>query len=302
MEEHIATVEPKDQHKRLDLFLALAFPAYSRTQVRKLLDTGKVKRNGEVEYRPNYKVEIGDKFEVEGDSQLTRKQLKPVDIKVDIVYQNEDIVVANKPSGLKVHPTFVGDSDSLLNALTFQLQDKLTEFGVNLVNRIDKETSGLVVAAISPTGAWHYAKQFAEGQARKHYLAVVISGWEKKFGYEEVRISNFLRYDPRHKMQSIVKDGGEFAETSFQLIQTDPSAKFSLISAFPKTGRTHQIRVHLAHIGFPIIGDIKYGGKDDKRLYLHAYELDLQNPRGENLHLQAGIPAEFTQLGFEIVS
>lgn len=287
--------------QRLDLYLAMQLPKFSRTAVRKMLDQGKVRLNGEVEYRPNYKVNIGDEFEVEQLSDLSRKQLIPYDFPLDIVYEDQDLLVVNKPSGMKVHPSGLNDNQTLVNAAYHHVKDNNTEFGVSLVNRIDKGTSGLVVLALSPHGAWHYAKEFAQGNATKEYLTVVDQRWMSKFGREVVRESNFIRYDQLKRMQEVVQTRGEFAETEFVTSEIEfvgegdadfDAAEYMVVVARPKTGRRHQIRIHLSHLGFPILGDDRYGGEEYPRLMLHAWRLKLKNPKGEVLSFEAELPAE----------
>lgn len=279
--------------QRLDLFLTLNMPQYSRTNVRKLLDKGNVKVNGEVEYRPNYKMNLDDEVVVEGELELTRQHLPGWETPIEIVYQDADLLIVNKPAGMNVHPVALNDQKSLLNAVYFKLAGKLGEFGVNLVNRIDKDTSGLVVMALSPQGAWHYAQQFAQSQVKKEYLAVIAARWEHKYGDELVRESSFMRYDHQERRQFIVQTRGEHAETHFKFLQETKDPQWSIIQAFPLTGRTHQIRAHLAHLKFPILGDVKYGGQQHSRLMLHAYAVTLPKLGGGEVSVKTEWPAEF---------
>jgi 23S rRNA pseudouridine1911/1915/1917 synthase len=288
-----------DQHgKRLDLVLTFLYPQYSRSNIRKLLDAGKVKINGQVEYRPNYKVQTAEEIVIDDVESLQRKQLAPADIKLDIVYQDSDIVIVNKPAGLKVHPTHQNENTTLLNALYGQLGSQLTEFGVNLVNRIDKDTSGLIMAAISPQGAWHYAQQFATNQVQKTYLAAVYGNWFAKFGEEKITDNVFLQYNHLERVQviDIHQTKGEHAQTSFQYLDSNPKQRFTLLQAQPTTGRTHQIRVQLAHLGFPIVGDTKYAGKEYKRLLLHAFKLRFTKLDGKEIRIETPVPKEFSSL------
>lgn len=296
-------VDQKDAGKRLDLVLPMQLPQYSRSAVRKLLDQGKVQINGNVEYRPNYRVLVGEEVLVMDDADFERQSLPGYDFPVTIVYQDQDIVIVDKPVGLHVHPVATNDHKSLLNAMYSQLEGQLTEYGINLVNRIDKETSGLVVMAISPQGAWHYAKEFAQGRVQKQYAAVVSDKWLDKFGEENFRVTNFLSYDNIDRRQQIVRNGGEFAETEFVFDRNVDlqagAGNWVMLKASPHTGRTHQIRVHLAGLGFPILGDTKYGGAEYSRLMLHAWKLRIRKPateknsEGEELRVEAKLPSEF---------
>lgn len=283
-------IESKDEGKRLDLVVSLYFPQYSRTNVRKLLDAGQIQIEGQVEYRPNLKVAAGQTLEVATDVELERKALPEYKFDLEIVYQDADLVVVNKPVGLKVHPTAGNDNQTLLNALYYNLKGKLTAYGVNLINRIDQDTSGLVLAAISPHGAWWYADKFARQQIQKYYLAVVDARFAHKFGFKWTEDSIFLSFDQLTRRQTVVGQG-EFAATRFMPVDTTRYA--ALLMVKPITGRTHQIRAHLEHLGFPIWGDVKYGGKDYPRLMLHAYQLQVEGPDNVVKKFEAPIPKEF---------
>jgi 23S rRNA pseudouridine1911/1915/1917 synthase len=208
-------------------------------------------------------------------------------------------VIVNKPIGVKVHPSSANEFDTLLNGLYFLLQAQLGEYGVNLVNRIDKETSGLVVAAISPLGAWHYAKQFATTKVNKEYLAVVSSRWDDRFGFEEQKVGNFLNYDSQQRKQSVDKQKGEYALTLFKQESVNKTKRYSLLKVVPKTGRTHQIRVQLAHMHLPILGDYLYEGDAYRRLMLHAHKLELTSPTGESIVVSTPADPEFYSLTSE---
>lgn len=291
-------VDQDNTGKRLDLFLALIAPGYSRTNLRQMLNEGRVKVQGEVEYRPNYKVRTGELIEIETVAELQRVRPAGWKVDVEIVYQDENIVIANKPAGMNVHPVHTDDNQSLLNAVVYKLGDNLTEFGVNLINRIDKGTSGLVALAVSPAGAWHYAKQFAQGQVAKVYLATVPMRWYHKYREQNVHAANFIRYDARLQQQVVVQTKGEHAETDLEWCKKTNHPDWGLIYAYPRTGRTHQIRVQLAHLKFPILGDVKYGGVEYPRLMLHAYSLKLPKLGGGLINVQTSWPQDLEEIRF----
>lgn len=291
--EEKAIVSTTQSKMRLDLFLAFSFPQYSRTNLRKLIDAGAVQVNGQVVYRPNYRVEEGSEVLVKEGTEARRKPLKPFPLKLNILYQDKHIVLVDKPSGLKVHPAAIGETETLLNALYHNLSDVIGEFGVSLVNRIDKNTSGIIVAAISPKGVWHYSKQFAEAKANKEYLVAVSAKWRQRYGKEKVRCGNFLHYDANQRKQLVDKEKGNYALTYFQL-HSIPNQDFCVIKAIPKTGRTHQIRAQLAHLGYPVVGDKKYDGMLFSRLMLHSFRLQLEKLDGGTIKVIAPIPKEFT--------
>ncbi len=282
-------VTKNDVGKRLDLFITVHQKEFSRSHIKKFLDMGKVKVNGEIEYRPNYKVNLQDVVEVESSDDMGKKYIKPVNIPIDIVYIDENIVIADKPSGLKVHPSSTNDTETLLNGLAFKLKDKLSGYGINLVNRIDRETSGLVVAAISPKGAWHFSRQFASGNVSKTYLAYIEGNWSSRFGKEPKRISRWQYYDKDQKRQVVDTNmhRGKHAETIVEFIEYDKKNDASLMKAKPVTGRTHQIRLHLEEQNAPIIGDTKYSGIPYDRLMLHASRLRLPGIDGKEIDVKS---------------
>ncbi len=292
------TVEKQNAGQRLDLLLKFKLPKYSRAAVKKMLNQGLVKVNGEVEYRPNYRCSEGDTLSVSTDETLERQVLDPYRKKIKILYKDEDLVVVNKPIGLKVHPVSKDDNQSLVNAMVYNLGKELNEYGVSLINRIDKRTSGIVLLALSPEGAWHYTKQFSQSKVKKYYLAVVKGNWPSKYGSEKIVAHNFLKYDHLEKRQYVDKLEGDFAHTEFELIDYLPEDGLTLVLAKPITGRTHQIRAQAAHLGFPILGDTKYGGEDAKRMFLHAYRIRIESVAGEEVDIEAPIPEDFHELGF----
>lgn len=292
-------VDKKQDGQRLDLVLKFNLPRYSRAALKKMLNQGLVKVNGEVEYKPNYKCLENDQIEVELDQQLERKQLDPYELKIKILYEDEHLVAVEKPYGLKVHPVSTNDNESLVNAMVYNMSDRLGEYGVSLINRIDKNTSGIVLLAKSPQGAWHYAKQFSKSQVKKYYLAVSKGNWLSKYGFEKVTSHNFLNYNHEEKRQYVDKLKGDFAHTFFELLEYLPEERLSLVMAKPVTGRTHQIRVQLAHLGFPITGDTKYGGEEAMRMFLHAYRIRIMSLAGDELSIESAIPSEFLKLGFK---
>lgn len=292
------TISVTEADKRLDLALIMLESQLSRTYVRKLLDAGSVKLNGVVEYRPQLKVKVGDVVELElKGAEGSKKVLPGYDFPIELLYEDDTIVVVNKPAGLKVHPSHHTETTTLINALYFQLADRLTDYGISLINRIDQLTSGVVLAAKSADGAWFYSRQFAQAKVYKEYLAVVKGNWYDTYGNETQKMSNYLDHDSKSGKQFINKqDRGDYAVTEFEAIEFDAGSRSTLIKALPQTGRTHQIRVHLAELGFPILGDDRYGGQPYPRLLLHSHVLGLSKlPEGE-LTITAPIPNGFWPL------
>lgn len=292
-------IDKQQAGKRLDLVLALFVPKYSRSSIRKILDQGGVTwRGGMPEYRPNYKVRVGDVFEIDTKFETQKKRLPPYKYDLNVIYEDNNLLVVNKPEGLNVHPVSSKDNKSVLNAAVYYLGDSITEYGVTLINRIDKGTSGVLLLAKNSLGAWYYSKQFAENNVRKTYLALVKGNWTAKHGKEFVKVANFLQDDHLNSRRTVNNEEGEFAEVHIRGLAYVADRKVSLLELRPTTGRKHQLRVQLANVGFPIIGDERYQGPEGERLFLHAWKLDIakyveQDEDSQNLSLYAEVPQLF---------
>jgi 23S rRNA pseudouridine1911/1915/1917 synthase len=303
----VSEIEVGAEHadQRLDIYLALTHSQLSRSFLKKLIVTDQVKVNGEVQFRPQYKVKPGDKISFSYEPPMVTKAIKPVEIPLDIIYEDKQLLAINKPIGLVVHPGSAHQDDTLANAIKYYLHKKGEDmFGddrAGLIHRLDKDTSGVIVIAKTPEALWQISRQFAQRQVQKRYLAVVWGQTPPQF-----EVENELGRDryQRQKM-STRTNNGKHAFTNFYTVATSKQ-NASLVLALPHTGRTHQIRVHLSQLGHPIIGDPKYGGQKPnqkgKRMLLHAYELELSNVDGEPLRLHAPLPENFlrslSNLGF----
>ncbi len=293
-------VEEHHEGKRLDLFLAFEFNNLTRSIVKKQIESGNVKVDNVIEYRPNYKVKKNDEifceFVIEdkgGD------QIVPQDIPLNIIYEDEHMVAIDKPVGMVVHPSTSNWDSTLLNALFFKYSN-LTAVGDSkrsgLIHRLDKDTSGIVLVGKTNEGLWYYSKLFADRKIEKTYLAVVKGDYYDKFGPAEQIVDNYLGRNQinRKKFAKVPPSKGKKAITAITFLRTleYQGQIYSLLKVMPKTGRTHQIRVHLSEQGFPILGDIIYGkGTAYPRLMLHAWKLKLRLLSGETTELEA-IPDE----------
>ncbi|WP_380054180.1 RluA family pseudouridine synthase [Falsihalocynthiibacter sp. SS001] len=323
-----------DPPKRLDKALSRDVPAeasLSRSRLAKLLEEGAVKQNGVVQMDPRAKVSEGDVFEitvpVASDSHIL-----PEDIPLDVVYEDDDLIVVNKPVGMVVHPAPGSPRGTLVNALMHHCGDSLSGVGGSkrpgVVHRIDKETSGLLVAAKSDAAHHGLAKQFADHSVIRHYHAVVYGMPDandprvrgvKGVNFEAGNIMKITTHLARHKTdrqrQAVLFHGGRHAVTRSRIIMPlGTPAVASLIECWLETGRTHQIRVHMAHAGHSLIGDPTYGGKrklSEKavgeagvaaarafpRQALHAATLGFIHPvSGEALQFAAPMPADMVEL------
>jgi 23S rRNA pseudouridine1911/1915/1917 synthase len=266
--------QEQHQGRRLDLFLAFVFPEHSRSYFKRMIVTDRVKVNDEVQFRPQYKINLGDEVEVDAEVAPEEHKIKAVPLKLDIVTENNDYLVINKPSGLVVHPGSGHWDDTLANGIKSYLgdEDLFGDDRAGLVHRLDKPTSGIIIIAKTPQALWNLSRQFAERRVSKTYLCIVKGKVESHF-----MVMNQIGRDRNNRQKfSSRTNQGKRAETSFNLLATSEDEKYSLVAAYPKTGRTHQIRVHLSESGYPIVGDIKYGGGKDYRLLLHAYNLRIQ--------------------------
>jgi len=300
-------VAKTEENQRLDLYLAFKLPEYSRSQIKKHLNEGLVKVNAVVEYKPNYRIKSGDEISIDTDKFYQETQdIVPEAIPLDILYEDQDLVVINKPAGMVVHPATANWQGTLMNALLYRyknmagLGDKKMRFG--LIHRLDKDTSGLILVGKSNLGLWHYSKQFAERHVEKVYLAIVAGDINKLFKDKPYEVQDYLGRNPKNRKKfAVLKEGqrqGRLALTRFEFLKAIPltGLKTSLVRAIPKTGRTHQIRVHLSKLGYPIIGDPVYGGKYSEafpRLLLHAWKLSITMVDGTLKTFTAKPPKEF---------
>lgn len=288
--------------ERLDRWLAAQLKELSRTQVAKLVRQGLVLVNNEP-VKPSYLLKAGDQVEIEIPPPH-QEQVEPERISLDIIYEDDDLVAVNKPSGLVVYPSPGHPRGTLINALLSRC--KLANIGApkrpGVVHRLDQGTSGVIVFAKNDQAYKHLVQQFKRGEVEKRYIALVQGIIAEDEGLIEAPIGR----DPiERKRMKITAKGSKRAITEFKVWQRFKDTNTTLLEVYPKTGRTHQIRVHLRYIGHPIVGDTKYGAKISKmgqatemgqapRLMLHAQELKLWHPRtGKRMSFVAPLPEEF---------
>ena len=304
-------VSPKNSGLRLDLFIVISTDKFSRIKVREILNEGLIKVNDNIEYRPHYKVREGDKVFVDEEkfegAKVIKEEFKiiPEKMNLDILFEDEDLVVINKPSGLVTHPATGNWNGTLLNGLLYHFKN-LKNVGDNvrsgLIHRLDKDTSGLVLVGKTGKGLWYYSKLFAERDISKTYLAIIVGNIEESFNKSnELIIRDYLGRNPkrRTKISSVEEFRGKYAESTVVLMRkfNFGNRLAALVRVLPKTGRTHQIRVHLSKLGCPILGDPLYGKNNRyKRLMLHAWRLKLVCLDGVEREFEAPIPIEYKEL------
>ena len=284
--------------ERLDAFLARCADGLSRSAAQKLLESGAVLRNGKPG-KKNDKLSIGDQVE------YTIPEAKPVDIAptpmdLEIVYEDDDLLVINKPKGLVVHPAAGHSDDTLVNGLLYALGDDLSgingELRPGIVHRIDKDTSGLLAVAKNDYAHTMLASQLKDHTMARTYEAIVVGSFREDSGTVDAPIG---RHPTDRKKMCVTQRNSKPAVTHWEVVRR--YRRYTHIRCRLETGRTHQIRVHMAYIGHPILGDTVYGhkkpelGQDSQ--CLHAGALCFQHPRdGHPVMVFAQLPAYFQEV------
>lgn len=290
--------EKEDVGTRIDVFLAENMEDLSRSGVQKLIDEGMITLNGG-KTKANYKLREKDVIDVTVP-EVKEVEILPEDIPLDILYEDADVIVVNKPQGMVVHPAPGHTSGTLVNALMFHCGDDLS--GINgekrpgIVHRIDKDTSGVLMIAKNDMAHQSLAAQLAEHSITRKYNAVVYNG----FNEDEGTIDKPIGRNPQdRKKMAVTEKHSRHAVTHYRVIER--MEKFTLIEAQLETGRTHQIRVHMTYIGHPLLGDPIYGPKKQpinlEGQALHARVLGFIHPRtGEYMEFEAPLPPHFEAL------
>jgi 23S rRNA pseudouridine1911/1915/1917 synthase len=308
----LISVPPEDAGKRLDQFLAARLQSISRARVQEMIAEGKVLVN-DAPAKASLKLRGGERISVLGEAQRAPLRALAEDIPLDIVYEDDDLAVINKPAGMMVHAGAGASEDArnrgtLVNALLHHLQSLSGvggELRPGIVHRLDKETSGLILVAKNDEAHRKLGAQFAAREVKKKYVALV-HGWVKK---DSGTLAQSISRDPVRRMKMTTRiEGGRTAITHFRVTRRLDTkyGKFSLLEVKIDTGRTHQIRVHVSTMGHPIVGDTTYGapkqvrGKNAvtvlARNFLHAAELEFKHPRtGESVSLKSELPEELRE-------
>jgi 23S rRNA pseudouridine1911/1915/1917 synthase len=242
-----------------------------------------------------YILKAGDILELADEDTSPSETVEPVELSVDIIFEDDDIIAVNKPASMPTHPSHEHQEDTLANALAFYFKSKGIPFVFRAVNRLDRDTSGVVLVAKNKNAAFVLSKQIAEFKVEKKYIAIA-EGELSCSG----RIEGAIRRVNDGKMKRGVFDDGQCALTEYEVIGIKDGLSTVLVT--PKTGRTHQIRVHFSHIGHPLAGDTLYGNEkgSDKisRQALHAYSLSFSLPsRNKIITVTAPIPSDMAQIG-----
>lgn len=290
-------VSPEDQ-LRLDQFLVLKYPAWSRTRLQKLVKNNKVYVDDHFAYA-HLKLRTGQRVRVEWPKNKKVLHLsKSSFASPPIIYEDKDIIIVNKPAGLVVHPAAGHfDGNTLVEILAHKLKPGRWPEDVRpgLVHRLDRDTSGVIVMAKTPENQTQLSRQFSLRQVKKVYYGLVKGKMPSKEGTLECRISR----DPGSRQRFAVTASGRWAFTKFTLRESFGD-EASFVELRPLTGRTHQLRVQLASLGHPILGDYVYGNKEKfgkiPRQMLHAFELQLTHPKTKkSVKFNAPLPDDFQE-------
>ena len=296
----LPVVKAGDRGQRLDVYLSKNLPDLSRSRLQRLIEAGQVNVNGQVCFEKNYRLEEEDQISL-FIPEPEEPVIEPEEIRLDVIYEDKDLLIINKPRGMVVHPAPGHYSGTMVNALLHYCRDLSGIGGVirpGIVHRLDKETSGLLIVAKNDFTHRALSEQLKERFLRRHYIALVQGRVKPDKGRIVAPLGRHLR--DRKKMA--VVSGGREAVTRYRVLKS--FGPYTLLYVRLETGRTHQIRVHLSYMGYPVVGDATYAGKTTQQLpaelafphALHAYKIVFSHPRsGEKMQFTAPLPEKFKQ-------
>jgi 23S rRNA pseudouridine1911/1915/1917 synthase len=314
-EENLLTffVTEEEKGERLDKFLSMCDENLSRTRIKKLFEQGNIKIENSSKQSLSYKLKGGEKIIINIPPAVPATPMA-VEMPLNIVYEDEHLIIIDKPAGLVMHPAPGNENNTLVNGLLAHCKDGLSGIGgvkrPGIVHRIDKETSGLVVVAKDDFTHNHLSKQFADHSIKRAYKAIIWGLLTPKSG---TVTGNIGRNPKDRKKMALVTNGGKHAITHYKTLKNF-SLSASLVECRLETGRTHQIRVHMTSLGHPLIGDKTYGGsqklnksrlseeqvsyiKNFPRQALHAYELGFTHPKTQKeVFYTSSLPNDFNEL------
>ncbi len=299
MQNHIE-IKVDTSGTRIDTFISQRVPNLSRAAVQRLLDQGQVLVDGQ-HRKPGYRLRSGENIFVRIPS-AQPSVVQPESIPLDIIYEDEDVIVINKPAGMVVHPAVGHSGGTLVNAV-LAYAPNVAVGGVErpgIVHRLDRDTSGLIVVAKNDTAMHKLQSQWKSHVVHKEYLALVEGHVEPFQGKIDAPIAR----DPKNRQHMSVVTIGKKREAITVYHTIADLGRYTLLLCEPATGRTHQVRVHLAFLGHPIVGDQMYNRRKNPfgldRQFLHAWKMDLTLPGGQPAHFRAPLPSDLVQVLSEL--
>ena len=295
--EKVVIKVTENENKRLDIYISEAYKVLSRTAIKRLLEEEKIHVNGKVE-KTSYKVKNGDNIEIE-IPEAKETKLEAQNIPVPVIYEDKDIIVVNKPKGMVVHPANGNPDGTLVNAILAMCKGSLSGIGgeirPGIVHRLDKDTSGLLIVAKNDEAHIKMSKQIQDKKVEKRYIALVRGNVPD----DEATIDMPIARSKVDRKKMAVDKNGKEAVTHFKVLKR--YGNYTLLEIKIDTGRTHQIRVHMSYIGYPVVGDSVYSsGKNEfgvEGQMLHARYLKFKHPiTGKELNLEAPLPEYFEKI------
>ncbi len=273
--------------ERLDQYVVRLQPELSRSFVVRLIEEGDVVVNGEPQLKAGYKVKKSDSIDIGHDPE---KAVVYPTIDLQILYEDDDCLVINKPIGLLTHSKGAFNPEATVSTWLRSRMKAPKGERAGIVHRLDRATGGVMICAKTPEALSWLQKQFSQRKVKKSYIAIVTGVLKDKQAIIDMPIER----NPKKPQTFRVGSNGKSAVTAYNVLQTN--GELSLIELKPDTGRTHQLRVHLEHLGHPILGDTFYGGKTAERLFLHAVSLEITLPNRQRKVFEVPVPAEFQKL------
>ena len=295
MKQYIVKAEEKG--KRIDAYISSYNNEISRTAVQRMIEEEIITVNNK-KVKASYKVQENDLIEI-GENKPKEIELKAENIPIDIVYEDEDIIVVNKPKGLVVHPAVGNPDGTLVNAIMAICKESLSGIGgeirPGIVHRLDKDTSGILIIAKNDSAHINISNQIKNHEVEKTYIALVRGSIKEN----EATINMPIGRSTKDRKKMAVNKNGKNAVTHFKVLKR--YEKYTLLEIKIETGRTHQIRVHLSHIGYPVVGDYTYSnGKNDfgvEGQMLHSKKIRFKHPKSEKvMELEASLPKYFQKI------
>ncbi|MCC3144760.1 RluA family pseudouridine synthase [Halanaerobium sp. Z-7514] len=300
MKEYNLKIASSEAGQRIDKYLAAQFEDLSRNYIQKLIETAKIKVNHD-SVQNSYLIKEADEIKVIID-QPEKSSIKPVEIELEIVYEDQDIIIINKDADMVVHPAPGHYDDTIVNALLAYTDDLSAINGVKrpgIVHRLDKDTSGLLLVAKNDKSHKELSRQFKKREVDKYYTALLKGVLPYKKGKIDAPIG---RHPKQRKKMAVRKRKSKKAVSRFKILESFKN--HTLVEVKIETGRTHQIRVHFAYLGYPVVGDQKYGSKNNlgaKRQLLHAKKLAFKHPgTGERVEFEAELKSDFKEILTEL--